>query len=200
MKSFIIILTILIVAYILTEYQPERPPDIIGDSAVVDSEEISLGRYKAPRALGKVKATNHSTITTNAQKALPPPVSEDDKVLWAARHYQDEGFTPHAISALLGTIKQESNFTPDGACGDGGIACGIYQWWPTRRSDMPADFRGQIEFSIREMKRDSPGTYDILKSSNDVYAVRSAIQSWIRWGHEGERWVYADQFYQQLFA
>lgn len=135
---------------------------------------------------------SQTTTTPTASSAISGTAGQ------AAEFYLSQGFTREATAALLGTIQQESNFAHNGRCGDGGLACGLFQWHPGRRADMPNTFHGQLAFSVREMDRDSPGTSAILKSSNSHWEVRSAIKSWIRWGHEGARWTYADQYYRSI--
>lgn len=107
--------------------------------------------------------------------------------------YLSQGFTPAATAYLMGTIRQESGFRPN-AIGDGGLAHGIFQWHPNRRWDMPNDLLGQLHFSVKEMDRDTPGTVQTLKNSNDPNVVASTIKRWIRYGHAGSRYIFAEQY------
>lgn len=111
-----------------------------------------------------------------------------------AFEFYSQHFSPLVAVNLMGTIKQESGFAHNGTCGDGGLACGLFQWHPDRRYDMPDTYEGQLEFSIKEMKRDSPTVYTLLKQTTDTYTIRLSIHSWIRWGDTGARWIYADQY------
>jgi hypothetical protein len=103
------------------------------------------------------------------------------------------------ISAIqiLGSWKTESGFDHCQKRGDGGIAWGLNSWHPGRRGDMPADLKGQVLWAIHtEMKRDCASCYAAVMQGESVWSVRDAIKRSTRWGIEGARWTYADQFAQ----
>ncbi|NEO34588.1 MAG: M23 family metallopeptidase [Symploca sp. SIO3C6] len=120
-----------------------------------------------------------------------------DKVETAVDYYLSQGLTPTATAYLVGSLSWESGLDPN-AIGDGGKAKGLNQWWPDRRGDIPSSFEGQLEWSLSEMERDTPGTLDILKTSSDEAEIKAAIQKWTRWGIEGDRWEYAQTIQHQM--
>lgn len=96
---------------------------------------------------------------------------------------------------LLGSWKTESHLDPCQKIGDGGRAWGLNSWHPNRRHDMPAGLREQINWAIHtEMKRDCASCYATIMAGGDTWTLRDAIKRTTRWGHQGARWTYADQF------
>lgn len=96
---------------------------------------------------------------------------------------------------ILGSWKQESGFDHCQKRGDGGIAWGLNSWHPGRRQDMPSNLKDQVLWAVHtEMKRDCASCYQRVMSGSSVWDVRDAIQKSTRWGHQGSRWQYADQF------
>lgn len=96
---------------------------------------------------------------------------------------------------ILGSWKSESHLDPCQKIGDGGLAWGLNSWHPGRRHDMPQELRAQINWAIHtEMKRDCASCYATIMQGGDTYTIRSAIKQSTRWGVEGARWTYADQF------
>lgn len=77
--------------------------------------------------------------TTSSQPSAET-ISLSERENYIVSHYRSVGFTDVSIANLLGTIKQESGVSHNGPCGDGGRACGLFQWHPDRRHDMPSDF------------------------------------------------------------
>lgn len=120
-----------------------------------------------------------------------------EKVETAVDYYLSQGLTPTATAYLVGSLSWESGLDPD-AVGDGGKAKGLNQWWPDRREDIPSSFEGQLEWSLSEMERDTPGTLAVLKTSSDAAEIKAAIQEWTRWGILGDRWEYAQTIKQQM--
>lgn len=103
---------------------------------------------------------------------------------------------------ILGSWKTESggDFNHCQQKGDGGLAWGLNSWHPGRRGDMPMTLKEQVLWAIHtEMKRDCSSCYDIImQPGQSVTAIRTAIQSSTRWGVEGARWTYANQFNQMF--
>jgi len=96
---------------------------------------------------------------------------------------------------LLGSWKSESGLDPCQQRGDSGVAWGLNSWHPGRRGDMPFDLRAQINWAVHtEMARDCSSCYATIMAGGDAWTIRSAIKKTTRWGVEGPRWLYADQF------
>lgn len=96
---------------------------------------------------------------------------------------------------LLGSWKSESGLDPCQQRGDSGIAWGLNSWHPGRRHDMPFDLRAQINWAVHtEMARDCASCYQTIIAGGSTWEIRNAIQRTTRWGIEGPRWTYADQF------
>jgi len=96
---------------------------------------------------------------------------------------------------LIGSWKTESHLDPCQKIGDNGIAWGLNSWHPARRHDMPQTLREQVIWAVNvEMKRDCASCYQTIMSGGDKWTIRSAIKQTTRWGTEGARWTYADQF------
>lgn len=108
-----------------------------------------------------------------------------------------EGVPQISAIQLLGSWKTESGggYNPCQNIGDGGIAWGLNSWHPGRRYDMPTDLAQQIKWAIStEMPRDCSSCYQQFMNATTVYEARNAIYRSTRWGTEGARWTYADQF------
>lgn len=98
---------------------------------------------------------------------------------------------------LLGSWKSESGgaFNQCQQIGDGGIAWGLNSWHPGRRYDMPQRLEDQVKWAISvEMKRDCAKCYNDFMNATTAWEARAAIKASTRWGIEGARWTYADQF------
>ena len=100
---------------------------------------------------------------------------------------------------LIGSWKTESHLDPCQKIGDNGVAWGLNSWHPGRRYDMPETLREQVIWAVNvEMKRDCASCYSTIMSGGDVWSIRQAIKNTTRWGVEGARWTYADQFANTL--
>lgn len=106
-----------------------------------------------------------------------------------------EGLSEVAAIQQLGSWKTESGLDQCQTRGDGGVAWGLNSWHPGRRYDMPTQLDEQIHWAIHiEMPRDCRSCYEQLLSAQNAETARSAIYRSTRWGIEGNRWIYADQF------
>lgn len=107
----------------------------------------------------------------------------------------DSGVPRVSAIQILGSWKQESGFDHCQKRGDGGVAWGLNSWHPGRRGDMPSGLKDQVLWAIHtEMKRDCSSCYATIMKGESVWSVRDAIQRSTRWGHEGARWQFADEF------
>ncbi len=122
-----------------------------------------------------------------------------DKINFATNFYLSKGLSVQGATYLVGNLIQESRLDPN-AVGDGGSAKGLAQWHPDRRYDMPSDFKGQLEFTLKEMERDSPGrVLSVLKNPKaSVSEVKNALKSWERYGVEGARYQYGAELYSKV--
>lgn len=108
-----------------------------------------------------------------------------------------EGVPRISAIQLLGSWKSESRLNQCQKEGDGGIAWGLNSWHPGRRTDMPERLEDQVKWAISvETKRDCLACYNQLMNATTAWEARNAIQKSTRWGIEGARWTYADQFAQ----
>ena len=102
---------------------------------------------------------------------------------------------PH-VSAVqqTGSWQQESRLDQCQTHGDNGVAWGLNSWHEDRRYDMPWGLREQINWAVHiEMKRDCLSCYQQFMAGESVWSVRDAIYRSTRWGHLGNRWIFADQ-------
>lgn len=109
---------------------------------------------------------------------------------------RDQGVPKRAAIQLLGSFKQESGLNPCQKQGDSGVAWGLNSWHPNRRQDMPERLDKQVAWAIKtEMPRDCASCHTVIMDpDSSTSEVRQAIQDWTRWGHEGPRWSFADNF------
>lgn len=108
-----------------------------------------------------------------------------------------EGVPRISAIQLLGSWKSESGggFDQCQKRGDGGIAWGLNSWHPGRRYDMPQQLEAQVKWAIStEMRRDCASCYQQFMNATTAWEARSAIQKSTRWGVEGARWTYANEF------
>lgn len=99
----------------------------------------------------------------------------------------------------VGSWTTESHLDQCQKIGDSGVAWGLNSWHPGRRHDMPEGLREQITWAIHtEMKRDCLSCYQQFMAAESVWSVREAIQRSTRWGVQGGRWMYADNYESQL--
>ncbi len=115
------------------------------------------------------------------------------------------GLTPKAAAYMTGNFIQESSLNPSVAPGDNGTAHGLIQWRFERVEGMPKDdLYGQIDFALTvEMPRHYNGK-DLVPLLRDPNVSDETLQrefkDWILWGHEGERFEYAQQILNELHA
>lgn len=112
-----------------------------------------------------------------------------------------EGVPQLSAIQLLGSWKTESGgaFNQCQGSGDGGIAWGLNSWHPGRRYDMPMGLADQVKWAISvEMPRDCSTCYQQFMNANTIEDARNSIKRSTRWGIEGARWSYADEFAGQF--
>ena len=122
--------------------------------------------------------------------------------------YRSQGWSHEASAIALGNIKQESAFETrwgqggEFPGGDGGVAHGIFQWHSDRR---PADlsswsFEEQLKYSVEELSSNNGGGQEFADAmrSNDIPRIQRAFRNAIRWGHEGDRFAYGNE-YMEMF-
>lgn len=119
------------------------------------------------------------------------------KVRDALAYYMDTGLSKTASAYLVGNLVAESGLNEAGT-GDSGLALGIAQWHPNRRYDMPADFRGQLEFVLIEMRRQTPVAYNLLISAPTASQASQAVYIFEAYGIEGNRFGYAEQILERI--
>lgn len=106
-----------------------------------------------------------------------------------------EGVPRISAIQLVGSWKTESGLDQCQKRGDNGVAWGLNSWHPGRRRDMPERLEDQIRWAIKvEMPRDCLHCYNQLMAATTEWEARQAIQQSTRWGIEGARWSYANEF------
>lgn len=163
-------------------------------SADVASEPEKPKNVSTPKSKPKAAQTAPKKAVTDSTTCGPQSPSTVYAIL------REIGVPKTSAIQLLGSWKTESGFDYCQQRGDGGKAWGLNSWHPARRYDMPmSSLRAQINWAVHtEMKRDCASCYATLMAGGDKWSVRSAIQQSTRWGVEGGRWLYADQFEQQF--
>lgn len=117
-----------------------------------------------------------------------------------------DGWTQPAIAAMLGNIQAESNFDPCIEELSGGGGYGLIQWTGVRRTDLAAvcpesecNITCQTQYLIDELKSGvHGGDYNAIKSATSIDAAKQPIEDYIRWGIEGERWTFAEQWLRTM--
>lgn len=149
-----------------------------------------------PKQSGTVGAGGNVSLSGELPSGLPRP----DRVQRALEFYLSQGFTNKGAAAIVGNMIQESSMDAGAEANDQGVGYaasnGLIQWTFERKEGMPPDFEGQLQFALVEMERDAGGSglRQVLSDPNATDAqVRSAVERWIRWEHEGSRWTYAEQ-------
>ena len=110
-----------------------------------------------------------------------------DKVGTALVYYMDKGLSKTASAYLVGNLIAESKLDHTNTTGDGGRAWGLAQWHPNRRHDMPADYKGQLEFVLVEMQRQTPKAYEIVTGNPSPQDMAVAMKIFEGYGIEGGR-------------
>lgn len=121
---------------------------------------------------------------------IPVGGAPPDKVADALAFYMDKGLTKTAASYLVGNLVAESKLDHTNKTGDGGRAWGLAQWHPNRRHDMPADYHGQLNFVLVEMRRQTPQAYEIVTGNPTPYDMQVAMKIFEGYGIEGGRYQY----------
>lgn len=135
-----------------------------------------------------------------AVASSPTSAVSVDQINTALAHFQDMGMSRQGAAYLVGNFMSESNLTPCGTPGDGGLALGLGQWHPGRRIDMPCGYTEQLTWAVNvEMVRDTPDLRNVLFDPvADSYTIMVYLQKWERWGTLGPRWVYAQAIINQI--
>ena len=186
---------------IKTTQDQERINKIQLSFAIVREEEarIENERVATQKALEEAETARQLQIAQEAQKATETAARnaqcgpQDPAVIYNV--LIGSGVPKLSAIQLLGSWKTESGLNYCQSVGDGGLAWGLNSWHPGRRYDMPMNLNDQIIWAVHtEMKRDCSTCYETVMAGTDVWSIRSAIKQSTRWGIEGARWTYADQF------
>lgn len=129
--------------------------------------------------------------------------ASNERINQALNYYLSQGLTPLGASYLVGNMIQESSMRTNVYSYDGMGSLGLIQWTAERKNGMPSTFEGQLAFALTEMNRDgkgiSSGIRKLLSNPNATRdQLKSAFQDWIRWGVEGERFIYGDRLFAEL--
>ena len=197
-----ILLAILLIASIAVMPDIDTPTEAIYDPVIIAKASQQI---ITPEPQATIKDASLVSEPLPIAKIPEKPATEptehcgphDPKIIY---NMLIEIGVPH-VSAIqqLGSWKTESQLNQCQQWGDGGIAWGLNSWHPGRRQDMPTELRAQVRWAIHtEMKRDCLSCYNTFMAGQDVASIRQAIQESTRWGVRGDRWLYADQYMQNL--
>lgn len=182
---------------ITTIAEAQKPPSSEPAAPIVDSHAAKAQTHQeAAQAPQKVADEHVAAEPTKAAPVAPPQVScgpQDPKIIYDI--LISIGVPRLSAIQQIGSWQHESELDPCQKVGDNGVAWGLNSWHPGRRADMPAGLRDQVIWAITvEMPRDCRKCYDQFMAGQSVWSVRQAIKSSTRWGIEGKRWHYADNF------
>lgn len=193
---------------IVEQAQAEEQQKIADQQAaeVARLAEIEKQRVAAVEAAQAAEAEKQRLAAVEAQRAAEEAARvancgpQDPAVIYQI--LTGSGVPRLSAIQILGSWKTESggDFNHCQKRGDSGVAWGLNSWHPGRRADMPENLRDQVIWAIHtEMKRDCSSCYDVIMSpGQSITAIRTAIQSSTRWGVEGARWQYANEFARQF--
>lgn len=195
MKTYLkCLILVTLVASALTFPKIEADRHQMNDSTPVHSETASPAVAEA-----KVAAAPKAEPVEVPKPVEPAPIGcGPHEASTVYNLITAQGVPRTAAIQILGSWKSESGggFDQCQKVGDGGVAWGLNSWHPGRRQDMPQELRAQVAWAINtELPRDCQRCHDVIMNPNSsVWEVRQAIKSSTRWGVEGGRWLYADQF------
>lgn len=205
--------------------QSTEPPVSVQLAVIKEAEEKKAAEEAAAKAAAEAEAARIEAERVAAEQAAQAAAAEaeaqrvaaEKAALEAAQAAQaascgpqdpayiyriltESGVPRESAIQQLGSWKTESGFDHCQKRGDSGIAWGLNSWHPGRRADMPETLREQVLWAVHtEMKRDCSQCYQVFMTPNvGRDAIRTAIQQSTRWGHEGARWTYANQFSQMF--
>jgi hypothetical protein len=169
----------------------------LAEAQRVEQERIAAEQAQAEAQ--RVAAEQEAERVRVAQEAAAANCGPADPA-YIYRILVESGVPRLSAIQQLGSWKSESKLDPCQKIGDGGIAWGLNSWHPGRRADMPINLKEQVLWAVHtEMKRDCAQCYEVFMSpGQSVNAIRTAIQQSTRWGVEGARWTYANQFNQMF--
>lgn len=181
------------------EAEEEKAAQAAAEAAKqAEAERVEQERIAAEQAAAeaqRVAAEQEAARVRAAQEAAAANCGPADPA-YIYRVLIELGMSRTAAIQQVGSWKHESGLDPCQKRGDSGVAWGLNSWHPGRRGDMPENLREQIIWAVKtEMPRDCAECYQMLMSPNvSVSAARAAIQKSTRWGVEGNRWLYANEF------
>lgn len=179
------------------------------------------GWYEGKKGLDGIKvdtstantANTDTTTTSTSTSQTGQPANESEAVQRVKDKLNAAGYTSeHQHAAVLGTMKQESNFNASASNGIG--AYGLNQWLGPRKTDYlnyaknagqnPNDFNTQVDYFIKDLDSShGMGAGNALKNSSDLDSAMAAMNRYERFsgwqngrnGFEtGKRYHYAEQF------
>lgn len=169
------------------------------EAARIEQERIAAEQAAQAAAAEAQRVAAEKAAAEAAQAEAAKNCGPQDPA-YIYRILRESGVPRESAIQQLGSWKTESggDFNHCQKRGDSGVAWGLNSWHPGRRGDMPETLKEQVLWAVHtEMKRDCSGCYEVFMTPNvGVYAIRTAIQQSTRWGVEGARWTYANQFNQ----
>ena len=183
------------------EERDKKAAEAAAEAAKIAAEQkAEADRVAAAEAAQAAEAEKQRVAQVEAQKAQEAAAIASNcgpaDPAYVYRVLVESGVPRNSAIQQVGSWKTESKLDPCQTHGDGGVAWGLNSWHPGRRADMPTMLKDQIIWAVHtEMKRDCSECYQIFMSPNaGISSIRAAIQKSTRWGVEGDRWQYANEF------
>lgn len=173
------------------------------ETSVAQPAEVKAASAPEPKPKQEVVVEKSIKINYDSIQGIPEKGISAEQVREAVRYMvESHDLTFEAAADLTGNIATETGFDMT-ARGDNGSARGAFQWRNERQEGMPTsdNIFDYIDFAIEvEMPRHYNGKHlvPVIRDENASTADRrEKIYDWILWGHEGERFEYADRIIQQ---
>lgn len=174
-----------------------------------------LEGVKVDTSQQKDEPKKDETTPTNTGTSGTQPANEQEAVNRINAKLDAAGYTSdHQKAAVLGTIKQESQFNTTAISKDGHESYGLVQLTGQRQTDYvnhakslgvsPSDFDTQVDYFIKDLdSKDGMGAGKMLRESTDLNSAMTAMNKYERFkGYQngrngiaaGKRYTYAEQY------
>lgn len=211
MKKILIVLLAIPITFAISNYKAAHNAESHSNttkSAILSepSADATLKRTDKPVATIETQQTAQNAPAQPIKPAAwrvsysPHSLVTVERINEALGVLQDMGMTKQGAAYTVGNFITESYLDPDRCTPDGELACGLAQWHPNRRTDMPAGLTAQLKWAVdTEMVRDRPQLRAALFDPNaSVDTITTEFYRWERWGVQGARWTYAANVLAQI--
>jgi hypothetical protein len=141
----------------------------------VCSSDLESGQIETP-------ATNPE-LANNAEQITP--AETENNIVIAKQYFEQRGFSPVQVSAIIGALLQESRLNPNIKNNIG--AYGIAQWLGDRRKNLLAkpnssNLRTQLDYIIEEFNSTERISGSRLKKATTLEEAIAAMAGYERYG------------------